>query len=131
MSRLFFDIELPLRALFEGPMAAELARVLAEGREVALAGRVPEPAPGPRRLLAGVINGLSEEELDRLLAARRARDRNHRPLEQIRTSAQGGGRAGPGTNPGPPGWSEGGSFKAVLVGSSARENRATRYTAWL
>jgi acyl carrier protein len=67
-----FGVELPLRALFEGPTVAELARVVAERVSVAPAGPVPEPAPGteasPHHLLA-VLDELSEEELDRLLGA--------------------------------------------------------------
>jgi hypothetical protein len=51
---------------------SELARVLVERGAVALAGPVPEPSPrpedSPHHLLA-VLDELSEEELDRLLAA--------------------------------------------------------------
>ena len=53
---------------------AELARVVAERGEVALAGPVAEPAPGPEASphhLLAVIDELSEEELDRLLGAQR------------------------------------------------------------
>jgi acyl carrier protein len=70
--RAVFDIELPLRALFEGPTVAELARVVEERGEVALAGPVAEPAPGPEASadhLLDMIDELSEEELDRLLGA--------------------------------------------------------------
>ena len=70
--RQVFGVEVPLRALFEGPTVAELARVLAERGSVALAGGVPEPAPGPEASphhLLSVIDELSDEELDRLLGA--------------------------------------------------------------
>jgi amino acid adenylation domain-containing protein len=70
--RQVFGVEVPLRALFEGPTVAELARVVAERGSVALAGRGPEPAPGPNASphhLLEVIDELSDEELDRLLGA--------------------------------------------------------------
>jgi amino acid adenylation domain-containing protein len=70
--RQVFGVEVPLRALFEGPTVAELARVVAERGESALAGPVAEPAPGPEASphhLLAVMDELSEEELDRLLAA--------------------------------------------------------------
>jgi len=70
--RQVFGVEVPLRALFEGPTVAELARVVAERGSVALAGRGPEPAPGPSASphhLLEVIDELSDEELDRLLDA--------------------------------------------------------------
>ncbi|HSU16785.1 phosphopantetheine-binding protein, partial [Longimicrobium sp.] len=67
-----FGVELPLRALFEGPTVAELARVVEEREPAALAGPVPELAPGteasPHHLLS-VLDDLSDEELDRLLGA--------------------------------------------------------------
>ncbi|HEV3050273.1 MAG TPA: amino acid adenylation domain-containing protein, partial [Longimicrobium sp.] len=70
--RAVFDIELPLRALFDGPTVEELARAMAERGEAALAGPAAELEPGleasPHHLLA-VIDELSEEELDRLLGA--------------------------------------------------------------
>jgi amino acid adenylation domain-containing protein len=65
-------VELPLRAVFEHRTLEELARVLAELEAVAQAGPVPEPAPGPEASphhLLGLIDELSEEELDRLLSA--------------------------------------------------------------
>jgi hypothetical protein len=64
--------KVPLRAVFEGPTVAELARVLAEREAVALAGPVPEPSPSPEanpHHLLAVLDDLSEAELDRLLAA--------------------------------------------------------------
>jgi amino acid adenylation domain-containing protein len=67
-----FGVELPLRAVFEHRTLEELARVLAESVAVAQAGPVPEPAPGPEASphhLLGLIDELSEEELDRLLSA--------------------------------------------------------------
>jgi acyl carrier protein len=67
-----FNVELPLRALFEHRTVEELARVLVERESVALAGRVSEPAPGPEASphhLLEVLDELSEEELDRLLGA--------------------------------------------------------------
>jgi acyl carrier protein len=70
--RAVFDVELPLRALFEHSTVEELARVVAERGAGALAGPVPEPAPGPETSphhLLGMIDELSEEELDRLLGA--------------------------------------------------------------
>jgi len=70
--RELFGVELPLRALFEHRTVEGLARVLAERGSVALAGPVPEPAPGPEvspHHLLAVIDELSEEELDRLLGA--------------------------------------------------------------
>jgi acyl carrier protein len=74
MSRVreLFGVELSLRALFEGPTVAELARVLAERGAVARAEPVPAPAPGPEASphhLLAMIEDLSEEELDRLLGA--------------------------------------------------------------
>jgi amino acid adenylation domain-containing protein len=67
-----FNVELPLRALFEHRTVEGLARVLAQRGEVALAGSAPEPAPGPEanpHHLLALIDGLSDEELDRLLGA--------------------------------------------------------------
>jgi acyl carrier protein len=67
-----FGVELPLRAVFEHRTVAELARVVAESEAAAQAGPVSEPAPGPEASphhLLGVIDELSEEELDRLLSA--------------------------------------------------------------
>jgi len=69
-----FGVELPLRALFEGPTVAELARLVAERGPVAVDGPEPEPASAPateaspHHLLA-VLDELSDEELDRLLGA--------------------------------------------------------------
>jgi amino acid adenylation domain-containing protein len=65
-----FGVELSPWAVFEHRTVAGLARVLAEGGAVAVAEPVPEPAPGPEpnpHHLLAVIDGLSEEELDRLL----------------------------------------------------------------
>jgi acyl carrier protein len=70
--RELFDMELPLQALFEHRTVEELARVLADGGSVALAGPVPRSAPGPKaspqHLLAmlAMLDELSEEEVDRL-----------------------------------------------------------------
>ncbi|WP_420129160.1 amino acid adenylation domain-containing protein [Longimicrobium sp.] len=70
--RELLDVEMPLWALFEHRTVEALARVVGGAGEVAVAGPVPEPAPGPdaspHQLLA-VIDGLSEEALDRILAA--------------------------------------------------------------
>jgi hypothetical protein len=61
MSRLFFDIELPLRALSEGPTAAELARGLAERREGPWRDRCPSRRPAPRHLLAAGSTGFQKK----------------------------------------------------------------------
>ena len=58
--RQVFGVEVPLRALFEGPTVAELARVVAERGSVALAGRGPEPAPG--------YDGLTADDAQKLVA---------------------------------------------------------------
>jgi acyl carrier protein len=67
--RELLDVELPLYTLFEHRTVKELARVVAE---LAPAGPASEPAPGPEsnpHHLLAVIDGLSEETLDRLLGA--------------------------------------------------------------
>jgi amino acid adenylation domain-containing protein len=67
-----FNVELPLRAIFEHRTVEELARVLVERGSVALVEGVSEPAPGPEASphhLLAVLDELSEEELDRLLGA--------------------------------------------------------------
>jgi acyl carrier protein len=67
-----FGVDLPLRAVFEHRTVEELARVVEEAEAAAQTGPVAEPAPGPEASahhLLGVLDELSEEELDRLLSA--------------------------------------------------------------